>query len=70
MCATALERAWTTVLSLARTSSAARNPAGLRVKATAVASARDSRFLETAALSIVAAIGARIKGIIARNIGI
>jgi hypothetical protein len=40
------------------------------VNATAVASASDSRFLETAALSIVAAIGAKINGIIARNIGI
>jgi len=58
------------VLSLARTSKAARNPAGFLVKETAVASAKDSRFRETAALSIVAAIGARISGIIARNIGI
>jgi len=58
------------VLSRAKTSRAALKPAGLRVNATAVASANDSRFLETAALSIVAAIGAKINGIIARKIGI
>jgi hypothetical protein len=54
------------VVSLAKTSSAERSPAGLRVKEIAVASAKDSRFLETADFNIVAAIGARIKGMMAR----
>ena len=58
------------MVSLAKTSSAERSPAGFLVKDTAVASARDSRRRETAALRSVAAIGARIKGMIARKIGI
>ena len=66
-CATAFERAFTTVLSRANTSSADRKPAGFLVKATAVASASDSRRRETAAFNSVAAIGARIKGIIAKD---
>ena len=70
MCATAFDLACTTVVSRASTSSAERKPAGFLVKETAVASASDSLFLETAALRSVAAIGASIKGIIAKKIGI
>jgi hypothetical protein len=58
------------VLSLANTSRADLSPAGFLVNETAVASASDSLRRDIADLNSVAAIGARIKGIIARNIGI
>ncbi|CAB4641548.1 unannotated protein [freshwater metagenome] len=48
------------MLSTAKVSRARRNPVGLRVNATAVASASDSRLREIAAFSSTAAIGASI----------
>jgi hypothetical protein len=58
------------VLSRANTSKADLSPAGFLVNETAVASASDSLRREIADLNNVAAIGARINGIMARNIGI
>jgi hypothetical protein len=58
------------VLSLANTSRADLSPAGFLVNETAVASASDSLRRDIADFNSVAAIGARIKGIMARNIGI
>ena len=58
------------MLSLANTSSADLSPAGFLVNETAVASASDSLRRDIADFNSVAAIGARIKGIMARNIGI
>ena len=61
MCATAFDFCLTTVESRAKISNAFRNPAGLRVKLTAVASANASRFRDIADFNRRAASGARIK---------
>ena len=61
ICAMEFDFWCTTVESRSNTSSALRSPAGFLVKATAVASASDSRLREMADFKRMAAIGAKIR---------